>query len=154
MNIVGQGAKILLFTLPFFLIALYLQLRLPETVALPKWLNWLRIVGWIWLLPGILFWGTAVLQLLSGFSQGKLITTGAYGIVRNPIYASVIWFVLPAVSFITQTWIYLAVAIALYINVITFIGKEEEQLLKAFGRDYELYFLTVPRLIPFARPWL
>jgi len=82
-----------------------------------------------------------------------LITTGAYGFVRNPIYASAILFFLPAVSFMTQTWVYLAVAVALYLNVTIFIGKEEAQLHQAFGRDYELYLITVPRLIPFMRPW-
>lgn len=152
MNIIGQGAKIFLFTLPFILAALYLHFRYPEVAALPTWLNWLRVLGWIWLIPGILLWSTAVLQLLSGFSQGKLITTGAYGIVRNPIYSCVIWFVLPAVSLITQTWVYLAVAVFLYIGVVLFIKQEEFQLLKAFGQEYADYLKKVHRVIPFLKP--
>ncbi len=91
-------------------------------------------------------------QLLAGFPQGKLVTTGAYGVVRNPIYASVTWFVLPAVALLTRTWVYLVPAIALYVGVMIFIGVEEELLTRAFGQAYRDYVARVDRLIPFKRP--
>jgi protein-S-isoprenylcysteine O-methyltransferase Ste14 len=33
-----------------------------------------------------------------------------------------------------------------------FIGEEEEQLTKAFGKDYEDYLARVDRLVPFKKP--
>lgn len=152
MNIIGSGGKIILFILPFLLLALYLQFYQPAIAALPAGLGFLIPIGYLLLAVGLFFWGIAVLQLISGFSQGKLITTAAYGVVRNPIYASMIWLVLPAVSCITQTWIYLAVSVFLYLGVMLFIRKEEKQLLAAFGKEYEDYLKLVHRLIPFARP--
>ena len=37
-------------------------------------------------------------------------------------------------------------------RVMTFIGKEEEQLTKAFGKEYEDYMARVDRLVPFKKP--
>jgi protein-S-isoprenylcysteine O-methyltransferase Ste14 len=92
-----------------------------------------------------------VVQLLTGFSKGELVTTGAYGVVRNPIYSSVTFFVLPAVALLTLTWVYFVPAIFLYAGVMIFIGVEEQQLTQAFGKAYEDYLASVDRLIPFKK---
>ena len=92
-----------------------------------------------------------VIQLLAGFPKGKLVTTGAYGVVRNPIYSSVTFFILPAVAFLTLTWVYLVVSFFLYAGVIMFIGTEEKQLTNAFGKEYEAYMARVDRLVPLKR---
>jgi protein-S-isoprenylcysteine O-methyltransferase Ste14 len=89
---------------------------------------------------------------MSGFSQGKLVTTGAYGVVRNPIYSSVTFFILPAVALLTQTWVYFIVSVFLYVGVMIFIGTEEEQLTQAFGKAYEDYLAQVDRLVPLKKP--
>ena len=93
-----------------------------------------------------------MIQLLTGFSKAKLVTTGAYGIVRNPIYSSVTFFILPAVALITLTWVYFMVSLFLYAGVLLFIREEEQQLTKAFGKKYEDYLTRVDRLIPFKKP--
>jgi len=80
------------------------------------------------------------------------VTTGAYGVVRNPIYSSVTFFILPVVTFLTLTWVYLVVSIFLYAGVIIFIRKEEKQLTEAFGMTYEEYLKKVDWLIPFKKP--
>jgi protein-S-isoprenylcysteine O-methyltransferase Ste14 len=89
---------------------------------------------------------------MAGFSQGKLVTTGAYGIVRNPIYSSVVFFVLPAVALLTWTWVYFVPSVFLYAGVMIFIGTEEEQLTQAFGQAYTDYMTRVDRLVPFKKP--
>jgi len=152
MDIVGQGGKIILFMLPWLAAAILAQVYWPRVAALPEALHFLRPLGYVLLIPGLLLWGSAVAQLLAGFPQGKLVTTGAYGVVRNPIYASVTWFVLPAVALLTRTWVYLVPAIALYVGVMIFIGVEEELLTRAFGQAYRDYVARVDRLIPFKRP--
>lgn len=152
MNIVGQGGKIILFMLPSLITAVWVHKYLPNVAALPESIRFIRPLGYLLLLPGLLLWGSAVTQLLMGFSNGRLVTTGAYGVVRNPIYSSVTFFILPAVALMTLTWVYLIVSIFLYVGVITFIGTEEKQLTKAFGREYEYYLTNVDRLIPYKRP--
>lgn len=152
MNIVGQGGKIILFMLPSLIAAVWVHKYLPNVAALPESIRFIRPLGYLLLLPGLLLWGSAVTQLLMGFSNGRLVTTGAYGVVRNPIYSSVTFFILPAVALMTLTWVYLIVSIFLYVGVIIFIGTEEKQLTKAFGREYEYYLTNVDRLIPYKRP--
>jgi protein-S-isoprenylcysteine O-methyltransferase Ste14 len=104
------------------------------------------------LLPGLILWGTAVIQLMIGFSNGKLVTSGAYGVVRNPIYSSATFFILPAVALITLTWVYFVASVFLYAGVMIFIGKEERQLTQVFGKDYKDYLTRVDRMIPFKKP--
>jgi protein-S-isoprenylcysteine O-methyltransferase Ste14 len=152
MNIVGQGGKIILFMLPSLVAAIWVHTYLPRIAALPGTISFIKPVGYVLLPPGLILWGTAVIQLMTGFSKGRLVTTGAYGVVRNPIYSSVTFFILPAVALLTLTWVYFIASVFLYGGVMIFIGKEEQQLRKAFGKEYEDYIASVDRLIPFKKP--
>lgn len=152
MNIVGQGGKIILFMLPSLIAAILVHINLPQVAALPESLGFLRYVGYVLLLLGVILWGSAIIQLFTGFPKGKLVTTGAYGVVRNPIYSSATFLLLPAVTFITLTWVYLVASIFLYIGVMIFIGKEEKKLKLVFGKEYENYLARVDRLVPFKKP--
>jgi len=152
MNIVGQGGKIILFTLPSLIAAIWVHTNEPQFAALPGSISFIKPVGYLLLLLGLILWGSAIFQLLLGFSKGKLVTTGAYGVVRNPIYSSATFFILPAVTLISLSWIYCAVSVFLYVGVMIFIGDEEKQLTKVFGKEYEDYLAKVDRLIPFKRP--
>ncbi len=46
----------------------------------------------------------------------------------------------------------LVVSVFLYVGVMLFIGVEEQQLTRAFGKDYANYLTRVDRLIPLKRP--
>lgn len=152
MNIIGQGGKIILFMLPSLIAAILVHILFPKFAALPEQIGFVRPIGYVLLIPGIALWGTAVTQLLIGFPQGKLITRGAYSVVRNPIYSSVALFILPAVALMTLTWVYFVVSAFLYAGVMIFITKEEQQLTRAFGKSYTDYRARVDRLVPFMKP--
>lgn len=152
MSIVGQGGKIILFMLPSLIAAIWLHTSLPQIAALPERFSFMKPLGYVLLIPGLLFWSAAVIQLMVGFSKGELVTTGAYSVARNPIYSSAAFFLLPAVALLTWTWVYLVVSVFLYVGVMIFIGDEEKQLARAFGREYEEYLAKVDRLVPLKRP--
>jgi protein-S-isoprenylcysteine O-methyltransferase Ste14 len=152
MDIVGQGGKIILFMLPSLIAAILVHMFLPQIAALPAVISFIRPLGYLFLLLGLILWGSAVYQLLTGFPKGKLVTSGAYGVVRNPIYSSVTFFILPAVALITLTWVYFVPSIFLYVGVLVFIRVEEIQLTRAFGKQYEDYLARVDRLVPFKKP--
>jgi protein-S-isoprenylcysteine O-methyltransferase Ste14 len=152
MNIVGQGGRIILFMMPSLIATILADTYLPEIAALPASFSAIRPVGYLLLVPGVILWGTGVVQLLMGFPKGKLVTTGAYGIVRNPIYSSATFFILPAVTLMTLTWVYFVPSVFLYVGVMIFIGTEEKQLTKAFGKEYEDYMGRVDRLVPLRKP--
>jgi protein-S-isoprenylcysteine O-methyltransferase Ste14 len=152
MNIVGQGGKIIIFTLPFAIIAIMIHVLLPAVATLPEIFIIVKPLGYVLLVPGILLWLSGVVQLVKDFPKGKLITTGAYGICRNPIYSSMILLVLPAISIITGTWVYFVVAFFLFLGVIIFIRKEEDKLLQVFGAEYQAYRNRVSRVLLFIKP--
>jgi protein-S-isoprenylcysteine O-methyltransferase Ste14 len=151
MNIIGQGGKIILFMLPSLLAVLLVHTYFPRIAALPENLDFIKPLGYVLLILGIILWVSALIQLLAGFSKGKLITIGAYGIVRNPIYSSAIFFLFPAVSLLTLTWVYFVPSAFLYVGVLIFLGMEERQLTEVFGKKYEDYTARVDRLIPFMK---
>ena len=152
MNVIGQGGKIIVFMIPSLIAAICAHVYLPRIVALPESMSLIWPVGYLFLVLGFVLWGSAVLQLLTGFSKGRPVTTGAYGIVRNPIYSSVTFFVLPAVTILTMTWVYLVPSVFLYLGVMIFIGKEEQQLADTFGEAYKQYVARVDRMIPMKKP--
>lgn len=152
MNVVGQGGKIILFMLPALIAAILIDTYLPRVAALPQVISFIRPLGYVLLPIGLVMWAMAIIQLLTGYSRGKLVTAGAYGIARNPIYASATFFVFPGISLLTFTWVYFVVSVVLYVGVLIFIGKEEEQLAKVFGAEYEDFKARVHRLIPFKKP--
>lgn len=152
MNIIGQGGKIIIFMLPFLIAAICVHVYLPGIAALPGSISVIQPVGYLLLLFGFLLWASAVIQLVTGFSKGTLVTTGAYGVVRNPIYSSVTFFILPAVALLSLTWVYILASVFLYLGVMIFIGKEELQLTRVFGKAYEDYKARVDRMIPFKKP--
>src|SRR5689334_23115541 len=92
MNLVGQGGKIILFMLPSLIAALWVHISFPRIAALPESISIIKPLAYVLLPLGLILWGSAVIQLLMGFSRGKLVTTGAYGVVRNPIYSSATFF--------------------------------------------------------------
>ncbi len=152
MNIVGQGGIIILFMLPSLVAAIWVDVSGFDFAGLPDSVSFLQYIGYVLLGVGIVFWATAIVQLLTGFPKGTLITTGAYGIVRNPIYSSATFFILPGVACITLAWVYLVPAVFLYVGVALFIRKEERQLTEAFGTQYQEYLTQVHRLLPFKKP--
>ena len=101
MNIVGQGGKIILFMLPFLVAAILAHMYLPRIAVLAGRISFIRSLGYLLLLFGLILWGAAVIQLIMDFSKGRLVTTGSYGVVRNPIYASATFFIFPSIALIT-----------------------------------------------------
>jgi len=85
---------------------------------------------------------------LGGFKNDKLITHGAFSIVRNPLY----FFSLIGMTGVAFVSGHLVIIIAMPISFIVLyhflIKREEEFLLETFGDDYKKYMETTPRLIP------
>ena len=82
----------------------------------------------------------------------ELVTGGAYGFVRHPVYlaALLVWLGL-AVGYLSGTAF---VVTALYVIPIylLYIHSEEDMMLETFGDAYREYRHAVPMLVPRPRP--
>ncbi len=83
----------------------------------------------------------------------KLVITGMYAHVRNPMIIGVI-VVAVGESLALSSWAIFGFAVfAFVLNTVYFIYSEEPGLEKRFGEEYLEYKRNVPRWIPRSQPW-
>lgn len=81
----------------------------------------------------------------------KLITTGPYAWIRNPIYASMLGMLL-ATGFAKTWWPLLVAGVVFFILGTEIRVRAEERLLAGrFGDEFEHYKATTPAYLPFVR---
>lgn len=146
----GVGPRIMLATSPFLAAAILLEIKSALfTEIFSVYDRFIGVFGWVWLSIGIAAFITAMVQFVSNFPKGKLITTGMYACSRNPIYASWAIFILPAVGVICNNWIFFAAALVMCIATSLLVKEEESQLLRVFGNSYAKYREKVGSIIRF-----
>jgi protein-S-isoprenylcysteine O-methyltransferase Ste14 len=83
----------------------------------------------------------------------RLVVTGAYRRVRNPMYVGVLAVVLGEAAILAD-WRLLAYAAVVWLVLHLFVLIYEEPTLREkFPQDYQAFFAAVPRWIPRLRPW-
>jgi protein-S-isoprenylcysteine O-methyltransferase Ste14 len=124
--------------------------------------SWIQALGWALLAAAcVLGWiadrqlGFRVRSFRPFFETGgriELRTTGAYGLVRHPIYTAGLGYQLGA--FLVTGYPTVAVAAAVFgLGALWFTREEERRLLELLDDPslYARYRARVPRLLP--RPW-
>ncbi len=78
----------------------------------------------------------------------QLITTGAYRVVRHPIYASMLWMLLAGIALIGTLPLW-PVAVALFIlGTEIRVRVEDNLLLERFGEEFETWKRRTPAYFP------
>jgi protein-S-isoprenylcysteine O-methyltransferase Ste14 len=80
-------------------------------------------------------------------SDSVLITSGPYGIVRNPIYLSLL-ILIPSMAIIAASWVMLVPGFLIAAGLYVQMGREEAELIDHFGDRYREYMKQTPSLIP------
>lgn len=146
--LIGSGDKIILFTLPFLIVAVILNNEFPSLFEVGGPPLVLRAVSLIMAVLGIVVWVWAVVLILTIAARGELITSGPFALVKHPLYTGVSLLVLPWAGLIFDSWLGVPVGIAMYIGSRIFSPQEETALSKAFGPAWEEYLDKV------RFPWL
>jgi protein-S-isoprenylcysteine O-methyltransferase Ste14 len=146
--LVGSGDKIALFTLPFVLVGLTLNVAFPSAFDVGGPSDELRAISIVVLALGVVIWIWSVVLILTKVPRGLLITSGPYALMKHPIYASVALLVLPWLGFLLDTWSGALIGFALYVGSRMYAPAEEAELAKKFGDDWDRYSEGV------ALPWL
>lgn len=150
----GVGPRLVITTLPVVALASIIMYKDPSFLVMESLGNpTATIVGSAWMALGLVFFILSAITFARGFKKGQLVTHGPFALCRNPIYASFIVFLVPALAIILKSGLILAVDIALYVNFKVLIREENISLKRIFGQEYEQYAKRVNEVIPIPKFW-
>jgi protein-S-isoprenylcysteine O-methyltransferase Ste14 len=109
------------------------------------------VVGVLITAIGICIYFAALAGLRTGLRTGTLVTSGLYAIVRHPLYAASILFIIPGIVLAFRSWVLLPMPAVAYVAFRIFIPGEEACLLDQYGQEYSLYRDRTNAIFPFPR---
>lgn len=149
LNFFGIGPKIAIVLLPWLGISIVFScMKINLFRYTPESSDILFIAGIVLIVAGLIFYLSTVRMLLKGLKETKLMTKGPYRICQNPLYASLILTVIPALSLLLNSWLVLTSSFVGFILFKIFIKSEYIELEKFFGEDYLKYKRETPEFFP------
>jgi protein-S-isoprenylcysteine O-methyltransferase Ste14 len=146
----GAGPKIGRYVLPWFASTIIVSIFFKGIFRfVPPENNGVLVAGIILMVFGLAFYFSTVRLLLNGLKQTRLVTNGSYRLCQNPLYSSIILFIIPALSLIMNSWLVLTTSILGYIVFKRCISKEYNDLQDIFGEEYLKYKRATPEFFPF-----
>jgi protein-S-isoprenylcysteine O-methyltransferase Ste14 len=118
-------------------------------------------VGCVIIIPGLFLLGFTIRQFivtgrgtLAPWSPTrKLVVSGPYRYVRNPMISGVVMVLLGESVLTGSLWVFAWCVFFCAMNHVYFIFSEEPGLVKRFGDEYLVYKRSVPRWVPRTTPW-
>ncbi len=152
MTLFGCGPKLALLSLPYVILSLIVMFKYPEFFDL-RFLDlpYVKVLGFVWLGLGMIFWIFSAVFFLKYFKPGNLIVKGPFALCRNPIYSSIIVFIIPSLALIFHSGLIFSISLVLYLGFTISIHGETNLLRRTFGKEYEIYEKSVNEIFPF--PW-
>lgn len=111
------------------------------------------IGGLLLIIAGVFLWVFAVIvqKISREIKRGKLVTSGVYSLVRNPIYSAFI-FIFTGILLMVNNILLLILPILFWLYLTILLKNTEEKWLSAkFGQAYLDYCQRVNRVIPWWR---
>lgn len=150
LNFLGIGPKIAVILLPWLGVSIVLScIHIDFFKIVREGSDILFIAGIVLLITGLVFYFSTVRMLLKGLKETRLMTAGNYGLCQNPLYASLILMIIPALSMLLNSWLILTSSIVGYIVFKRFICREYAELEGFFGQEYLQYKNRTPEFFPF-----
>jgi len=150
LNFLGIGPKIASLLLPWLILTIVLSTHYKPVFGYTSEKSpVIFTVGLIFLIMGLIFYFSTVKLLVKGLNETRLITNGAFALCQNPLYSSIILFIIPSLSLIINSWLVLTSSVIGYIMFKIFIRGEYKELESFFGETYISYKKTTPEFFPF-----
>ena len=112
----------------------------------PYWV--LSILGIALILIGVPFFVISVITVTRAYNAGALVTDGIFRCCRHPLYGSWVFFIVPGIVFLANSWIGLTTPLFMYLLLLKLVKKEEIYLEEVFGSEYLEYKKRVPSVFP------
>ncbi len=150
LNFMGIGPKIGGIILPWLAVTIFISMKFEVTFAYSKGAEGIPFFfGLFLVIMGSMLYFFTVPSLLKGLKETKLITAGAFYLCCNPLYSSIIVFIIPGISLMMNSWLVLTTSIVGFILLKIFIKSEYVEMEKFFGEDYKKYKTETPEFLPF-----
>ncbi len=150
LNFMGIGPKIGGIVLPWLAVAIFLTLKFKNTFSYFEESNRiLYYIGLALLIIGLIFYLLTVPALLKGLKETRLVTTGTFYLCCNPLYSSIILFIIPGISLMMNSWLVLTTSIVGFTLLKILINSEYTEMEAFFGDDFRKYRAVTPEFFPF-----
>jgi protein-S-isoprenylcysteine O-methyltransferase Ste14 len=155
LNAMGIGPKVGGIVLPWLALAVFFSVRYKNAFAyIDNDSRILFILGIALVSAGALLYFFTVPALLKGLKETRLVTKGAFYLCCNPLYSSILLFIIPGVSFMMNSWLVLTASIVGFTFFKMYIRSEYVEMEKFFGNEYRKYRAETPEFLPFpVRKW-
>jgi protein-S-isoprenylcysteine O-methyltransferase Ste14 len=147
-TLVGSGETIGLFTLPFLVVGVILNILIPSLFSVGGPSIAVQIISLAILVIGVTNWIWSVILILTRVPRNELITTGPFALVKHPLYTGVALLVLPWLGLLFNSWLGVLLGLILYCGSRMFSPEEERTLSRKFGAAWDGYSTSVKL------PWL
>lgn len=148
MGVRGIGKKLELILLPYSGYIIYISSEMKNTFAMYGGNSVIFFAGLILTIAGSILHITAAVQMLRAFGQKKLETKGMFGMVRHPMYSTMIFLIIPGLAIMLNTWLLLTSSVIMLILFYIMIKEEDEFLENLFGNEFKEYKQHVGKLLP------
>jgi protein-S-isoprenylcysteine O-methyltransferase Ste14 len=149
MSIFGIGPWFVLLSAIYTVPAIVIRAQDPAYFQIPFVPYWvLVIVSLVLLVIGLPFFAVALVQLVRGFPEGKLFTSGTYGMCRHPVYGCWVVFNVPGIVLLMNSWLGLLVPVLMYATLRLLVRREETHLKQVFAEAYRRYRSRTPAVFP------
>jgi len=116
LNYLGIGPKIGGIGIPYLALTIFLSVKYKPLFSISvNSPSFLLYCGLFLVFAGLALYIATLPLLLKGLKELKMITTGAFGLCRNPLYVSFILFLLPGIALTMNSWLVLTAAVLSYI---------------------------------------
>ena len=110
----------------------------------------LLALGIILIVAGVALWiyAVPVSKIDDGIRENRLVTTGAYALVRNPIYSAVMIACTGVLLIVGNAWFFVLPFLYWLFMTVLMKTTEEKWLRELYGEEYEDYCKRVNRCWP------
>ena len=147
----GVGPRIVVATVGCFVLLLVLGASFPALRIGERPPGALAVLAGMLMAATGVVWIAVIREVRPAHFAGRLVTSGPFANVRNPLYSAFIFLASAGLALLLWSWPGLALPLIAYALYRRWIPLEEARLERRFGAEYAAYRRSVPALVPHLR---